>query len=217
MDGGIIASFKAQYKRRFVRLALDRDNQGIENMYKIDQLQAMHMARAAWAAVTPQTIMNCWKHVGLVPNYNIPHPLPVPNMFVPTYPTHQHYMHPLVPVPPVPAPAIALPHMPAPVPPIVPNTFIPAYPAYQDYAHPPPRPVWHEARPQLPYIHPEVQQALDQLDQFFATEGTWTDQEIVEQIIRERQEGFSGEEEEEYDLDDYYYHQNPHIYQNPHI
>ncbi|CAE6452684.1 unnamed protein product [Rhizoctonia solani] len=56
MDGGIIASFIAQYKRHFVRLALNRDNEGIVNMYKIDQRQAMEMAASAWAAVTPQTI-----------------------------------------------------------------------------------------------------------------------------------------------------------------
>ncbi|CEL54722.1 hypothetical protein RSOLAG1IB_07256 [Rhizoctonia solani AG-1 IB] len=85
MNGGIIASFKAQYKRRFARLALDRNNLGIANMYKIDQLQAMHMAADAWRAVVPQTIANCWRHVGLVPNhYALDNPLLPP----PQPPTH---------------------------------------------------------------------------------------------------------------------------------
>jgi hypothetical protein len=67
LDGGMISSFKTQCKRRFVRFALEWDNQGLENIYKIDQLQAMTLAAAAWDVVAPETIFNCWKHVGLVP------------------------------------------------------------------------------------------------------------------------------------------------------
>ncbi|KAG8722888.1 hypothetical protein FRC08_004518 [Ceratobasidium sp. 394] len=86
MDAGIIASFKAQYKRRFVRFALDRDDQGVANMYNINQLQAMTLANDAWQAVTPQTIYNCWRHVGLVPpTYSHQPPLPAPDLFVPTH------------------------------------------------------------------------------------------------------------------------------------
>ncbi|QRV77583.1 tigger transposable element-derived protein 6 [Ceratobasidium sp. AG-Ba] len=70
MDGGIIASWKAQYRRRFIRRALDRNGQGVqaEAMYNITQLEAMRLALSAWDAVTPQTIQNCWRHVGLVPS-----------------------------------------------------------------------------------------------------------------------------------------------------
>ncbi|EUC67702.1 DDE superfamily endonuclease, partial [Rhizoctonia solani AG-3 Rhs1AP] len=186
-DGGIIASFKAQYKRRFVRLALERNNQGIEDMYKIDQLQAMYLAKAAWEAVTPQTIANCWRHVGLVPQFHDPPPVPpAPNTSLPAvypvYPVHHPYVHPLPP-PPVPPEAIA---------PALP------YPTHYDYE-------------QYPPLNPEAEQVFDQLNLELATEGVWTDQEIVTQIFQERQDGFTAEEEEEYDLEDFYNYHNPHI------
>ncbi|QRW02257.1 DDE superfamily endonuclease [Ceratobasidium sp. AG-Ba] len=85
MDGGIIASWKAQYRRRFIRYALDRNSRGAtaEDMYKISQLDAMRMAHAAWEAVTPQTIHNCWRHVGLVPSTGAYYGPPVPAHFEP--------------------------------------------------------------------------------------------------------------------------------------
>jgi hypothetical protein len=75
MDAGIIASFKAQYKRLFTRYALNRDDQGIPDIYKIEQLDAMRLADAAWGAVTPQTISNCWKHTGICLQPSPPLPL----------------------------------------------------------------------------------------------------------------------------------------------
>jgi hypothetical protein len=168
MNGGIIASFEAQYKRRFARLALDRNNLGIANMYKIDQLQAMHMPADAWRAVVPQTIANCWRHVGLVPNhYALDNPLlppPQPPTFAPAYPPHA------------------------------------MCPPYQAHVPPQLHPSKYEYELGLENIHPEVQQALDQLDVDLITENWWTDGEIVNQIIAERQEGFLGEDEEDYDL-----------------
>ncbi|QRV81560.1 DDE superfamily endonuclease [Ceratobasidium sp. AG-Ba] len=85
MDGGIIASWKAQYRLRFIRYALDWNSRGAtaEDMYKISQLDAMQMAHAAWEVVTPQTIHNCRRHVGLVPSTGAYYSPPVPAHFEP--------------------------------------------------------------------------------------------------------------------------------------
>ncbi|KAB5589225.1 Tigger transposable element-derived protein 4 [Ceratobasidium theobromae] len=50
-----------------MRLALERDNAGIDKIYNITQLQAMNLASAAWECVTPTTITNCWRHTRLAP------------------------------------------------------------------------------------------------------------------------------------------------------
>ncbi|EUC58281.1 tigger transposable element-derived protein, partial [Rhizoctonia solani AG-3 Rhs1AP] len=67
LDAGVIASFKAHYRREFMKLAIRRDDAGITNIYKIDQRQAMELADAAWEAVSSNTISNCWKHTGICP------------------------------------------------------------------------------------------------------------------------------------------------------
>lgn len=79
MDAGIIRCFKSNYRKRFIRLALDRDDAGFDNIYKIDQQEAMQLAAEAWNAVSPATIRNCWRHTGIVPLPTVlPAPLPVP-------------------------------------------------------------------------------------------------------------------------------------------
>ncbi|QRW08986.1 hypothetical protein RhiLY_07985 [Ceratobasidium sp. AG-Ba] len=50
---------------------------------RISQLDAMRMAHAAWEVVTPQTIHNCWRHVGLVPSTGAYYSPPVPAHFEP--------------------------------------------------------------------------------------------------------------------------------------
>ncbi|KAF8706676.1 DDE protein, partial [Rhizoctonia solani] len=72
MDAGIIQCFKAHYRNRFTRLALDRDDSGFENIYNISQLDAMSIAFNAWAAVSPSTIANCWRHTGLASSPSVP-------------------------------------------------------------------------------------------------------------------------------------------------
>ena len=74
MDSGIIRCFKSHYRKLFTRLALSRDDKGIEDIYKINQLEAMEMAAAAWDAVSPTTIANCWRHTGILPPMHIPLP-----------------------------------------------------------------------------------------------------------------------------------------------
>ncbi|KAG8747572.1 hypothetical protein FRC10_000708, partial [Ceratobasidium sp. 414] len=50
MDAGIIRCFKAHYRNGFTRLALERDNAGINKIYNISQLEAMKLASLAWEA-----------------------------------------------------------------------------------------------------------------------------------------------------------------------
>ncbi|CUA76151.1 Tigger transposable element-derived protein 6 [Homo sapiens] [Rhizoctonia solani] len=78
MDAGIIAAFKSRYRRRFARLAIRRDDAGIANIYKINQLEAMELAAAAWDSISPATISNCWRHTGIVPP-DSESPLPDPS------------------------------------------------------------------------------------------------------------------------------------------
>ena len=61
-DAGIIRCFKAIYRRNFCSHALDLDDAGEHEIYKIDLLEAMTMAKKAWNAVTPETIEHCWNH-----------------------------------------------------------------------------------------------------------------------------------------------------------
>ncbi|KAG8993163.1 hypothetical protein FRB90_000772, partial [Tulasnella sp. 427] len=62
-DGGIIKAFKAHYKSLFCKRAIDREEAGEVDLYKIDQLEAMRLADEAWTCVTSTTIRNCWRHV----------------------------------------------------------------------------------------------------------------------------------------------------------
>lgn len=71
MDAGIIRTFKAKYKALFTRFAIDRDSMGVADPYKIDQLQAMHLASCAWDAVSAETIQSCWRHTGICPSVDM--------------------------------------------------------------------------------------------------------------------------------------------------
>jgi hypothetical protein len=67
MDAGIIKAFKSHYKQRFISKSIQRYDQGvpITNVYKIDQLAAMHLSRLAWQCVSAATIQKCWNHTGI--------------------------------------------------------------------------------------------------------------------------------------------------------
>lgn len=62
LDAGIIRCFKAHYRRSFCLRAIERDEAGDDDIYEINLLEGMLMARAAWDAVTAETIKNCWRH-----------------------------------------------------------------------------------------------------------------------------------------------------------
>ncbi|KIN93542.1 hypothetical protein M404DRAFT_56231, partial [Pisolithus tinctorius Marx 270] len=61
-DAGIICCFKAHYRRQFCAHALDQDAAGECEIYKIDLLDGMTMAKKAWSEITAQTIQHCWDH-----------------------------------------------------------------------------------------------------------------------------------------------------------
>jgi hypothetical protein len=66
LDAGIIRAWKAQYRRLYIRSALERDDAGEENIWKIDQLQGMRLAERAWSLIVSSTIVNCWRHSGII-------------------------------------------------------------------------------------------------------------------------------------------------------
>ena len=68
LDGGIICCVKARYHNKLSLRAIDRDNAGEDNIYKIDILSAMKLLHEAWDDVTQETIVNCWNHVGISPH-----------------------------------------------------------------------------------------------------------------------------------------------------
>ncbi len=62
-DAGIIRSLKAYYRRHFNRLLIQRLQDKVADPEKIDVLEAMHIAVAAWSMdVKPETIRNCFQH-----------------------------------------------------------------------------------------------------------------------------------------------------------
>ena len=62
LDAGVIRCFKAHYRRAFCIRAIDLDEAGERDIYKINILEAMLMANEAWNAVEPSTIKHCWEH-----------------------------------------------------------------------------------------------------------------------------------------------------------
>ena len=60
LDAGIIRCFKAHYRKLFCLRAIDLDNAGEDNVYRINLLEVMLLAKEAWREVTRETIVNCW-------------------------------------------------------------------------------------------------------------------------------------------------------------
>jgi hypothetical protein len=72
-DAGIIHSFKAHYKKLFLKkkiINFEEEQSGLEpdpiNIY-----HAIKMVATAWNFVTPVIIYNCWKKTGILPEENI--------------------------------------------------------------------------------------------------------------------------------------------------
>ncbi|KIJ08822.1 hypothetical protein PAXINDRAFT_34512, partial [Paxillus involutus ATCC 200175] len=62
LDAGIIRCFKAHYRRAFCLRAVELDEAGDTDIYKINLLEVMLMVKEAWAEVSAETIKNCWQH-----------------------------------------------------------------------------------------------------------------------------------------------------------
>lgn len=63
LDAGIIRSFKAHYRCNLALHYVDCVDNG--QPLKVNMRDTVCMVKRAWDAVSPQTISNCWKHVGL--------------------------------------------------------------------------------------------------------------------------------------------------------
>jgi hypothetical protein len=62
-DAGIICNFKAYYHRHFNRLLLQRLEDNVTDLEKIDILCAIQMVVRAWTyKMKPETIFNCFRH-----------------------------------------------------------------------------------------------------------------------------------------------------------
>uniref|UniRef100_A0AAV1T6V0 DDE-1 domain-containing protein n=1 Tax=Peronospora matthiolae TaxID=2874970 RepID=A0AAV1T6V0_9STRA len=72
IDAGIIAAFKRHYRRLHLQNALDRDERGETNLYKVDQLTAMRWSLASWSEISSATIANCFRHTGLMDGPALP-------------------------------------------------------------------------------------------------------------------------------------------------
>lgn len=88
MDAGIIRYFKAHYCRLFIACSIDRYDASIHpfEIFKINQLEAMHLADIAWSHVTPEVHHNCWRKAGILPSlenapaHNDSTTIPTPNL-----------------------------------------------------------------------------------------------------------------------------------------
>lgn len=58
LDAGIIRCFKAHYRNNFCRRAIQLDEAGDRDIYKLDIQEGMMMAEEAWKAVSA----HCWDH-----------------------------------------------------------------------------------------------------------------------------------------------------------
>jgi len=67
LDAGIIRSFKAHYRAGFCQHALELDEAGQSEIWKVNIKEGMEIARSAWRKVTAATISNCWAHAAIVP------------------------------------------------------------------------------------------------------------------------------------------------------
>ena len=65
MDARIIASFKTQYKKLLIQHQIDCIS--TRKSFAIDVYQVVTMLEKAWRnGVTPITIKNCWRHMGIL-------------------------------------------------------------------------------------------------------------------------------------------------------
>ncbi|KAF4616738.1 hypothetical protein D9613_008852 [Agrocybe pediades] len=69
-DAGIIRCVKAHYRRAYCMRAIAKDDADEQDIFKIDLLEGMTMVKDAWKNVTMQTIVHCWDHTGILPDFN---------------------------------------------------------------------------------------------------------------------------------------------------
>ena len=65
LDAGIIASFKAAYRRRYAQFMVEQFNSFGQPPAKLDILQAIYLIADSWDSVTKETIIHCWRKAGI--------------------------------------------------------------------------------------------------------------------------------------------------------
>ncbi|VDB95332.1 unnamed protein product [Peniophora sp. CBMAI 1063] len=78
LDAGAIRGFKGNYRLMQCLRAVELDEAGEEDLFKMDVLEAMLLAKKAWSKVTAETVQNCWRHTGIAG------PIPASNPSEPT-------------------------------------------------------------------------------------------------------------------------------------
>jgi len=61
---------------------LDREDSGEDDIFAVNQLEAMRLLNDAWDAVTQTTIQNCWRKTGILPQNTTTVPGTVENTIV---------------------------------------------------------------------------------------------------------------------------------------
>ncbi|RLN93310.1 hypothetical protein BBJ28_00002118 [Nothophytophthora sp. Chile5] len=65
MRGGILAAFKGKYRLKHLTLAIDHLEDGMSDIYRVTQLQAMRWITEAWQQTSKEVIVNAWKPLGI--------------------------------------------------------------------------------------------------------------------------------------------------------
>ncbi|KAL8292790.1 hypothetical protein RQP46_001402 [Phenoliferia psychrophenolica] len=71
-DAGIIRCLKAGYRRLTLIRSLDLEDEGADDIFEINILEAMKLMQDAWEDVSAQTIVNCWHHTQILPGSTKP-------------------------------------------------------------------------------------------------------------------------------------------------
>lgn len=66
MRGGILTAFKGRYRLKHLTLAIDHFEDGLSDIYRITQLQAMRWVTEAWQQTSKEVIISAWKPLGVV-------------------------------------------------------------------------------------------------------------------------------------------------------
>ena len=67
-DAGIIRCLKVIFRKLILHRSLDCEDEGEVDVFAIDQLEAMRLLEVAWKSIKQSTIVNCWRHTGILPS-----------------------------------------------------------------------------------------------------------------------------------------------------
>lgn len=65
MRGGILSAFKGKYRLKHLTLAIDHLEDGLSDIYHVNQRQAMTWITDAWRQTSKEIIINAWKPLGI--------------------------------------------------------------------------------------------------------------------------------------------------------